>query len=367
VLGDIRKAIETLEVAIQEYPLQVDNYVNLGALYETAGEPEKAQKILMKALEVQPDEAVGLADVIAADIQLDQTAGATKTMDYEKKLGINDTGSLQYEAALFGTTGDMGALQKIVAETAGRPDQFLITSQLGNMQAQWGQFRQAAVSLKQAAEQAGAAGAPDAAAGLVLNAAYAGWPIGACDDPDGAVKKALALDKSKPTLIAVAATQAYCGNAKAALPALETLEKKYPEDTLIQKEIVPQGRAYIALQAGNAQKSLDQLQRSEAFDLVSPGPYLRGMAYLELKDAASAIAAFKIATKYKGVSYLSESNLFYPMNYYALSLLGLGRAYAMAGDKANAKAAYQHFFTEWKDADPGLAVVAAAKKEYAGL
>jgi tetratricopeptide (TPR) repeat protein len=305
--------------------------------------------------------------VIAADIQLDQTSGAVKTLDYEKKLGINDTGSLQYVAALYGTTGDMGALQKIVAETAGRPDQFLITSQLGIMQAQWGQFRQATVSLKQSAEQAGAAGAPDAAAGLILNAAYVGWPIGECEDPDGAVKKALALDKSKPTLIAIAATEAYCGNAKAALPALDMLEKKYPQDTLIQKEIVPQGRAYLALQAGEAQKSLDLLQRSEAFDLVSPGPYLRGMAYLELKDAASAISAFKIATKYKGVNYLSESNLFYPMNYYALALLGLGRAYAMAGDKADAKAAYEHFFTVWKNADPGLAVVAAAKKEYAGL
>ena len=31
VVGDLDKAIETLEVAIQEYPLQVDNYVNLGA------------------------------------------------------------------------------------------------------------------------------------------------------------------------------------------------------------------------------------------------------------------------------------------------------------------------------------------------
>jgi hypothetical protein len=55
------------------------------------------------------------------------------------------------------------------------------------------------------------------------------------------------------------------------------------------------------------------------------------------------------------------------MNIYALGLLGLGRAYAMGGDKANAKAAYERFFTEWKDADPGLAVMAQAKKEYAAL
>jgi hypothetical protein len=37
----------------------------------------------------------------------------------------------------------------------------------------------------------------------------------------------------------------------------------------------------------------------------------------------------------------------------------------MAGDKANAKAAYQEFFQEWKDADAGLPVMTQAKKEYA--
>jgi len=36
----------------------------------------------------------------------------------------------------------------------------------------------------------------------------------------------------------------------------------------------------------------------------------------------------------------------------ALAHLGLGRAYAMAGDNAKARAAYQDFLALWKDADP---------------
>ena len=36
VLGDLDKAVETLQVAVQEYPLEIDNYVNLGDIY--AGE-----------------------------------------------------------------------------------------------------------------------------------------------------------------------------------------------------------------------------------------------------------------------------------------------------------------------------------------
>jgi hypothetical protein len=112
---------------------------------------------------------------------------------------------------------------------------------------------------------------------------------------------------------------------------------------------------------------MDLLGKSQAFDLISPAPYLRGLAYLQLHDAGNATAAFKISTRYKGAAYTNEIGIPVPLNNYALGFLGLGRAYAMAGDKANAKAAYERFFMEWKNADPGLPAMADAKKEYAGL
>jgi len=51
----------------------------------------------------------------------------------------------------------------------------------------------------------------------------------------------------------------------------------------------------------------------------------------------------------------------------ALAHLQLGRAYAMAGDTAKAKSAYQDFFTLWKDADPDIPILKEAKAEYAKL
>ena len=51
----------------------------------------------------------------------------------------------------------------------------------------------------------------------------------------------------------------------------------------------------------------------------------------------------------------------------ALAHLGLARAYAMQGDTAKAKAAYQDFLTLWKDADPDIPILIAAKSEYAKL
>ena len=51
----------------------------------------------------------------------------------------------------------------------------------------------------------------------------------------------------------------------------------------------------------------------------------------------------------------------------ALARLGLARGYAMQGDTAKARTAYQDFFTLWKDADPDIPILKQAKAEYAKL
>jgi len=54
----------------------------------------------------------------------------------------------------------------------------------------------------------------------------------------------------------------------------------------------------------------------------------------------------------------------YPLR--ALSRLQLARAYALI-DRTKARAAYQDFFRNWKDADPDIPILMQAKAEYAGL
>ena len=51
----------------------------------------------------------------------------------------------------------------------------------------------------------------------------------------------------------------------------------------------------------------------------------------------------------------------------ALAHLQLGRAYAMQGDTARSRAAYQDLLTLWKDADADIPILIAAKAEYAKL
>jgi len=51
----------------------------------------------------------------------------------------------------------------------------------------------------------------------------------------------------------------------------------------------------------------------------------------------------------------------------SLARLQLARAYALSGDPTKAKAAYQTFFTLWKDADADVPILNEAKAEYTKL
>jgi hypothetical protein len=51
----------------------------------------------------------------------------------------------------------------------------------------------------------------------------------------------------------------------------------------------------------------------------------------------------------------------------AMARLQLGRAYALSGETAKARSAYQDYLALWKDADPGIPILQQAKAEYAKL
>jgi eukaryotic-like serine/threonine-protein kinase len=52
---------------------------------------------------------------------------------------------------------------------------------------------------------------------------------------------------------------------------------------------------------------------------------------------------------------------------FVLAHLGLARAYTLQGDTDKSRAAYQDFFTLWKDSDQEIPVLKQAKAEYAKL
>jgi eukaryotic-like serine/threonine-protein kinase len=87
--------------------------------------------------------------------------------------------------------------------------------------------------------------------------------------------------------------------------------------------------------------------------------YVRGEAYLAGHQGSEAAAEFQKILDHRG-TVLNE-----PIG--ALAHLQIGRAYAMQGDTAKARAAYQDFLTLWKDADLDIPILKRAKEEYAKL
>ena len=86
--------------------------------------------------------------------------------------------------------------------------------------------------------------------------------------------------------------------------------------------------------------------------------YVRGQAYLALRDGLAAEAEFKKILSHRGIVRTCETG--------ALARLGLARAYVLQ-DNTQAKAAYQDFLNLWKDADPDIPILKQAKAEYAKL
>jgi tetratricopeptide (TPR) repeat protein len=356
--------IETLQEAIQAYPGQIDNYININVAYQTLGQYEQGLAYAQKAVELDPQDSIAAENLLSDYIALGRMADARKELERTEGLGLNSsTDDLVSYLVTYFLLQEPQQVQRVMAQIAGRPDEFIATQALAATQQYSGQYRLAAATLQRAEDQAAHAKASDAQAGFLLQGAIARGLAGFCEDKDKeVVQQALTLDKSKQTQATATLAAAVCGNDKLALPLANDLSKKFPQDTLIQDVFAPLSKAFLALAAGRAQEAVDAAEPSRPYNANYPASYLQGLAYLQLHDAGRALGAFQTAVRANSGT-LQIGFAPYP----AQVQLGLARAYAMGGDKASAKKAYEAFFTTWKDADSDLPMLVAAKKEYAAL
>jgi multidrug resistance efflux pump len=137
------------------------------------------------------------------------------------------------------------------------------------------------------------------------------------------------------------------------------LGKRFPEDTRVRLDYLSMIHATVALGSGDAVKAVEALRAAVPYPFFYYSVYLRGEAYLAAKQGAAAAVEFQKILDHPGVVVNDPIG--------ALAHLGLGRAYALAGDSAKAKTAYQDFFALWKNADPDIPILQQAKAEYARL
>ena len=156
------------------------------------------------------------------------------------------------------------------------------------------------------------------------------------------------------------------GDSARAQQVADELAKEFPDDTLLNKVDIAAIRAMLALQRNQPAQAIAQLGSDIPIE-YGAGPRsadytpitLRAESYLRSHDGANAAAEYQKILDHRGLDPVS------PL--YALAHLGLGRAYALQGDNAKAKSAYQDFFAIWKDADPDVPILKTAKAEYEKL
>jgi serine/threonine protein kinase/tetratricopeptide (TPR) repeat protein len=364
VTGDVPKVIETLQESIQTYPSQLSPYVNINVAYQYIGQFDKALPYAQKAVELSPEDAIAAENLLTDLMALSRLDEVRQEIERENKLGmeVGTSVTVQHVIGYF-MLGEPQEMQRLVASAAGRPDEFLTTVGLGTTQQYAGQYRESSQTFQRAFGQAGRAKAPDAQAGILLVDAAGRGLAGLCDENEAKVKQAMTLDKSKQTLELASLASAICGNSKLSLPIAEDLNKKNPQDTMVEDVYLPLSKAFAAFAAGDYQQAVAAAEPTKSYDALYPGSYVQGLAYLQLHDAGNAVKAFQAATKTPAGSLAaSQSTVFN-----GPAQLGMARAYAMAGDKAEAKKAYEKLFVMWKNADADLPMLVAAKKEYAGL
>jgi tetratricopeptide (TPR) repeat protein len=166
------------------------------------------------------------------------------------------------------------------------------------------------------------------------------------------------LDKARET---VEQALAQIGDSQRAQALIDELKKGHPAHLLLIFDWLPTAEAVLALHKGNPSQAIADLEVAVPYELggLAYPAYIRGEAYLQAHNGAAAGVEFR--------KILDHRSIVTNFVIGALAHLQLGRAYAMAGEPAKAKSAYQDFFALWKDAELDIPVLKEATAEYSRL
>jgi serine/threonine protein kinase/tetratricopeptide (TPR) repeat protein len=370
VTGELEQASQAYAVWAQSYPRDSVPHGNLGAIYLLLGQYEKSDAETKEALNLDPNSVTAYVNLATAYLALNrpEEAKATVVQAQTRKLDAGFLHWWMYYLAFL--QGDSTEMKQAVSWGAGKPgeEDFLLSAQ-ADTEGYYGRLVAARDFTRRAADSAARADSKETAAIWQVVAAMREVEFGNTALAAQDVGAALALSQGRDVKVVAALTLARAGNTARAQTMMEELEKANPSNTMLKVYWVPTIQAAIALNGGKSSEALTYLEAAAPYELGAAPPYqvggpiypafLRGQAYLLAKNGQAASAEFQKLLEHRGIF------LNYPTG--ALAHLGLARAYAQAGDTAKAKAAYNDFLTLWKDADPGIPILVAAKSESASL
>lgn len=372
VTGNIPAAIQTCQLWIDAYPRSwMPRTLLEGSIYPVTGEYDKAVAEGKEAIRLSPETPAAYGLLMDDEIALNRVdeAKAWYEQARERKLSSTGYGLDLYEVAFL--QGDAQGMAQQVAASAGQPgteDQVLASA--AETAAYYGQLEKARSLSRQAVDSAAQADEREPAAIYLAMSAVREALFGNADEARRRATSALGHSTARDVRYAAALTFALAGDDARSEALAGDLEKRYPEDTLVQFNFLPTLRGQLALNHRNAAETLSALRAATPYELgvtkfsVVPWTamypvYVRGEAYLAAHEGSQAAAEFQKILDHRGV-VLNEPIC-------PLAHLQLARAFAMAGDITKARSAYQDFLRLWKGADPDIPILKQAKSEYARL
>jgi len=371
VTGDMEKARQAYELWGQIYPREWVPPTNLGVIYQGLGQHEKSLSEFRQALALSPSDSLNYDNLLVTLVHLNKFDEARAVADDALSKSLDSANLRLHLYQLAFLKNDLLGMAQQVAWSSGKPGkENLMLYVEADTAAYYGKLAAAREFSRQAATSASHAGEKEMEAGCEAAAALREALYGNAVDARRHAVSTLASSNGRDAQYVVALALALTGDSGGGKALADDLVERFPDDTVVRFNYVPTLRAQLALNSSeNGAKAVEALAAASPYELGVPGDdtfwaslypiYIRGQAFLAAHQGDQAAAEFQKIVDWRGV-VASE-----PIG--ALAHLGLARAYALAGNTAKSRAAYESFFTLWKDADTDIPVLQQAKTEYSRI
>jgi tetratricopeptide (TPR) repeat protein/predicted Ser/Thr protein kinase len=366
VLKDPAKTLEVYSEWQQVYPRDTVPFDNGALVSSGLGQHEKALEFASRAMQLDSNDRYAYENLARAYLALNRFDEARSVAEQAVSRKLDSMGIHWTLADLAYLRGDWAAYDHELDYGKGTPEEPFMLFWKGMGLAGRGKIKASREVLGQARRELMGAGVKDFAAVLLAIEAYTDGLSGFGAGGREKAEQALKLSDYREASSIAAAVFALNGDAAKSMAIMNELSGKFPEDQHLRLVQRPGVEAESALQRNKPDDAIAALEAVRPYELGSGpngtafGPnYLRGLAYLKLRDGTKAAAEFQRILDHHGVSVWDPE--------YVLSRLNLARAYVLQGDAGKARTAYQDFFAAWKDADADLPVLKDARAEYEKL
>jgi tetratricopeptide (TPR) repeat protein len=379
VTGQLDKAAQTYQETIESYPHDFPTYNNLGGVFASQGQYEKAVEITRQGLRLEPGRVLYYGNLANYALAL-QRFDEARQMIREARSRKADNGTLHNGLyALAFLASDSAAMAEQQQWFAGKPEENFGLALASDTEAYRGHLAKARELIKRAVDSAVRADNKEAGAIWQENGAIAQAAYGNPGEARHLAAEALKLvPTSQGVEVEAALAYAMAGDTARAESLAHDLGVRFPLNTQMQMLWLPAIQAQFALDKQNPGSALAALEATSielgAIEFVNNmsclyPTYVRGQAYLAAGQGTAAAAEFQKIVDHSGIVWNCWTG--------GLAHLGVARANALQsrtsqGRDADAArvlalAAYKDFLALWKDADPDIPIFKQAKAEYAKL